>query len=335
VRKLRRVLLVGLAILLALPVAGALYQTLSVRSESVRFPAPGSFVNVAGAGERAERRLHFVCVGQGEPTVIFEPGGFGGALSSRMAREEVSAHTRVCSYDRMGMGWSDPGPSVISVGLLAGDLERLSVQAGLRPPFILVPVSFGGLVAELFTRRHPEQVAGLVSVDAANSIAVERFAERITRMHVASVYLAAAAARIGLLRLLDPFGFRKEPAYAAQNMAFLYRAEPMDTFCGIARGLQATRGELAAAPPLAADLPLTVLVHEKPDKLLPPGLADETQTIEREWLGLQKEFAQRSRRGTWRVVPGSDHLIASGQPRVVADAVLDMLAEVRRAASPR
>src|SRR5260370_24142636 len=107
-------------------------------------------------------------------------------------------------------------------------------------------------------------------------------------MHVASFYHAAVAAGICLMRLMVPSGFRKEPATAAQNMAFFNREEPMDTFCGIARGLQATRGELAAAPPLAADLPLTVLVHEKPDKLLPPGLADETQTIERECLRLQK-----------------------------------------------
>src|SRR5262249_30741341 len=145
-----------------------------------------------------------------------------------------------------------------------------------------------------------------------------------------SVCLARPAARIGLLRLFDPMGFRKEPAYAAWNIAFLYRVEPMSTFCGIARGFQVTRGELADAPPLAPDLPLTVLVHEKPGRLFPPGFASETRIVEGEWLSLQRAFAQRSRRGSWRVVPASDHLIASGQPRVVVQAVLDMLAQVRR-----
>src|SRR5437899_5917956 len=135
----RRALLFALTLLVTLPMAGALYQALSVWNETSRFPPPGRLIRVAGSGERAERQLHLICLGQGEPTVIFESSGFGGALSSAAAREEVSAHTRVCSYDRMGMGWSDPGPSVIPVGLLADDLEHLTTQAGLRPPFILVP----------------------------------------------------------------------------------------------------------------------------------------------------------------------------------------------------
>ncbi len=133
----RRALPIAFAAVVALSLVGALYQSLSVWRESSRFPPPARLITVSAPGERAQRRLHMLCLGQGEPTVIFEPSGFGGAVSSRAAREEVSAHTRVCSNDRMGMGWSDPGPSVISAGLLADDLERLIVQAGLRPPFIL------------------------------------------------------------------------------------------------------------------------------------------------------------------------------------------------------
>src|SRR5260221_8912187 len=149
----RRVLLGMPVILAALAAAGALYQDLSVRSESRRFPPPGRLINVAGPGEPAERRLHLLCLGQGEPTVIFESSGLGGAARTGPAREEVSAHARVCSYDRTGMGWSDPAPAVITAGLLADDLERLTIQSELRPPFILVASSVGGLTVELFARR--------------------------------------------------------------------------------------------------------------------------------------------------------------------------------------
>jgi pimeloyl-ACP methyl ester carboxylesterase len=324
----RSVLPIALAILVALPIAGALYQTLCVRSESSRFPPPGRLINVAASGER---RLHLICIGQGEPTVIFEPSGFGGALSSRLAREEVSARTRVCSYDRMGMGWSDPGPSVISAGLLADDLERLTMQAELRPPFILVPASIGGLTVELFARRHPDKVAGLVFVDAANSVLHERFAAQITRTQVAAACLVPTAARLGVLRLIDPFGLRREQSdAAAQAIARLYRVEPMNTFCGVARGFGTTSRELTDAPPLAPEIPLVVLVHERPDGLFPPGFAAETRMVDREWPGLQQRFAQQSPRGTWRVVPGSNHLIGSSQPHAVASAVLEMLADIRR-----
>jgi pimeloyl-ACP methyl ester carboxylesterase len=323
--------LVVLVIVAALPLAGALYQTLSVRSESGRFPAPGRLINVAGPGERSERRLHLICLGQGEPTVIFESSGFGSALSSRVAREEISAYTRVCSYDRMGMGWSDPGPAVISVGRLTDDLERLMTQAELRPPFILVPASLGGLTAELFARRHPDQIAGLVFVDAGNSLIEERVAGRLNWLEVEAACLVKTAARIGVLRLFDPFGLRKEGAGpAAQTLARLYRAEPMATLCGVVRGFRMTTRELTSAAPLAPAIPLIVLVHEKPDGLFPPGLGAYGQQVDHEWLDLQQRFAQRSARGTWRVVPGSDHLIGNSQPHAVALAVLEVLAQARR-----
>jgi hypothetical protein len=68
-----------------------------------------------------------------------------------------------------------------------------------------------------------------------------------------------------------------------------------------------------------------------PGQLLGPAVGAEARMVEREWLPLQRQFAAHSRRGTWRVVPGSDHLIGSSQPQAVAGAVLDMVAEVRRA----
>jgi hypothetical protein len=155
----RRILLIVLTTLVALPIGGAVYQSVSVRRESGRFPAPGRLINVARPGEPA-RRLHLICIGQGAPTVIFEAGGFGGSLSARAARQEVSAQTRVCSYDRMGMGWSDPGPDVIPAGLLADDLERLTTEAALPPPFILAPASIGAF--RRVVRAPSRQVAGLV-----------------------------------------------------------------------------------------------------------------------------------------------------------------------------
>lgn len=320
---------------MALPLAGALYQTLSVRSETGRFPAPGRLVNVAQPGQ-PERRLHLVCLGQGEPAVIFESSGFGGALSSGISRQEIGLRTRVCSYDRMGMGWSDPGPKVITAGLLADDLERLTTQAELRPPFILVPASIGGISTELFARRHPDRVAGLVFVDAANSVLHDRFAPHLTRMEIEGACLFKTAAQLGVVRLLDQL--RKDPsAAAALTISRLYRVEPMTTFCGIVRGFQASTQELSAAPPLAPDIPLIVLVHDKFDGFVPPGLAAlgvlaaQRQMVKRDWLRLQQQFAQRSSRGKWRVVPGSDHLIGNSQPQAVASAVLERLAEVSRA----
>ena len=169
----------------------AVRQSQSVRREATEFPAPGRLVDIGG------RRLHLICIGEGEPTVVFEPSGFGGALSSSAARTEISARSRVCSYDRMGTGWSDPGPPVISVGLLADDLEQLLDRAEIRPPYVLVPSSIGGLTVELYARRHPERVAGLVFLDAANSDGLEAVAPRVTLGRTSSRLSHDARSQVG------------------------------------------------------------------------------------------------------------------------------------------
>ena len=228
-RALKRRAVVALAIPVALFLAGAVYQMLSVRRESIRFPPPGRLIPVD-----SNRRLNLVCLGEGEPTVIFESGGFTNSLSFAAARQELSLSTHVCSYDRMGMGWSDPAPGVISVGMLADDLRSLMAQAGLRPPFILVPSSLGGLTAEMFARRYPEKTAGLVFVDAANSAMIDLLAARFSQTQISLACLAEPAARFGVLRLLDPFDLRKERSEAAErSISRLYRVEPMQTLCGL------------------------------------------------------------------------------------------------------
>jgi pimeloyl-ACP methyl ester carboxylesterase len=326
--RIGRLLLVAVGCVLALAAAGAIYQSVSVRRETARFPPPGRLVDIGG------RRLHLICIGEGEPTVIFEPSGFGGALSSEIARREISSRARVCSYDRMGMGWSDPGPAVNSAGLLADDLERLLDRAALKPPYILVPASIGGLTVEMFARRHPDRVAGMVFLDAANSIALERAAPLVTRTITMEACMATVAARLGVLRLIDPFALRREPTdAAARTVSRLYRVEPMATLCGIVRGVQTTLAEFRAAPPLSADVPLTVLIAETNERLGPPGFAAKAGDLLRERPDLMKAFSRRSTRGTWRIVPGSDHLIASGQPHVVATAVLELIS-LRYATNP-
>ncbi|HEX7779455.1 MAG TPA: alpha/beta hydrolase [Vicinamibacterales bacterium] len=316
----RRVFLIAAGALVALLAAGVLYQSVSIRREAGRFPPPGQLVDVGG------RRLHLVCIGDGQPAVIFEPSAFGNSLSSGNARTEISATTRVCSYDRMGTGWSDPGPAVIPAGVLADDLDHLLTRAGIPPPYILVPSSIGGLTAELFARRHPERVAGLVLLDAATSGGLARLQPEITWTRIQAVCLAPLAARTGLLRLIDPFDLRRTGGESASRLvAQMYRVESMNTICGMARGAWKTVEEFQAAPPFPPDVPLTVLSAETNAGLLPPKLPIREIGFTRDRHAIHQAMARQSSRGSWQVVPGSSHLIGNSQPHAVAVAVLDML----------
>jgi len=306
VARLRTLLIVALLVVVVSAAVGAAYQAMSVRRESGRYRPVGRLIDVGG------RRLHLVCIGAGEPAVVFESSGLGGAGSSRVAREEIARATRVCSYDRVGMGWSDPGPGFIPAG-------------------VLVASSIGGLVAELFARRHPDRVAGLVFLDAAYSGALDRYVHEWSPLRAMEACTVKVAARLGVLRLLDPLGLRRHPPdMAAADIAAIYRVEPMATFCGIVRALPDTAQELSAAPPLAAATPLTVLTAETNVELVPPGFHAMAESVRREWRPLQLALAQRSSRGTWHIVPGSTHLIGNSQPHAVASAVFDVLAQAGR-----
>jgi len=329
-RKLSRVLLTVLTGLATLLLAGSVYQSWCVRREARRYPPPGQLIDIGG------RHLHLLCIGKGEPTVIFEPGALQTSVSSELTRVEVSSQTRVCSYDRMGSGWSDPAPpGSVSAGQLADDLRLLLERAGIPPPYILVPTSFGGLAVEMFARRYPDRVAGLVFLDAANSPILERAMSAIDVKTAERVCLARIAARLGILRLFDPIGLRRASVESGRGVALLYRAEPMDALCAMARGLSQSREELRNAPALSPEVSLMVLVHDKAAGFIPPGISSVSRdpryaALMSEWLSLQQEFSRCSHRGSWQIVPGTDHLIVATQPHAVAAIILEMVAHVRR-----
>ena len=158
----------------ALGLAGLMYEAYADAEAAREFPPPGTMVDIGG------RRLHLVCIGRDdpmEPTVMFLSSGWGNALSASSARERLATRTRVCSYDRLGHGWSDAAPGVTTIGGTARDLGVLQDRAKLTGPFVLVASSIGGLTAEMFARHVPRTGAGIVFVDAANSLFVPRLAE--------------------------------------------------------------------------------------------------------------------------------------------------------------
>ena len=200
-----------------------------------------------------------------------------------------------------------------------------SVSPGARA--VIVASSVGGFTAELLARRHPERVAALVMLDAGGSAVLDD-AERLApwgRVKAGCV-AAAAAARLGVIRLADPFGI--EPATSevrARSAAVTYRPGVWDTLCAIVRGYAQTRDDFAHAPALRADLPLVVLSAESRKGLAPPLFGSAMAPFQPLMQNAHRTLAARSSRGTWRVVPGSDHLIASSQPQAVVDAVYDVI----------
>jgi pimeloyl-ACP methyl ester carboxylesterase len=184
-----------LAVLLYIALGGAMA---AVSSNPLR----GRMVDIGG------RSLHLVCAGpsSGHPTVWFESGAFGIAADwAEVQRQLTELGMRSCAYDRAGLGQSDPGPAPRDSRAIAADLEALIARSGETRPFIFVGHSMAGLHVRLYAVTHPEQVVGVVLVDATTAEATDygtlrMFVERFGQIS----RLAAGAASLGLLKPVAP-----------------------------------------------------------------------------------------------------------------------------------
>jgi pimeloyl-ACP methyl ester carboxylesterase len=125
-------------------------------------PPPGQLVGIGGG-----RRLHLLCSGQGAPTVLLEAGGSAFAIDWILVQRDIEKTNRVCSYDRAGIGWSDPLPPETDA-TDTPDLHALVTAAKVPRPFVLVGASRGGILIRHYLLDHPGDVIGLVFVDPAS-----------------------------------------------------------------------------------------------------------------------------------------------------------------------
>ncbi len=293
----KALLLTSAALLVALPIGGLIYEALAEARDAREFPPPGMLVDVGGF------RLHLLCIGEGEPLVVFEGSQWGSALDAAETRDRIARRTTVCSYDRRGRGWSDPGAGAATIGALARDLAVLQDRAKLRGPSVVVASSLGGLTAEMFARQFPERVAGLILLDAGRSDSLPRLAAQSSRLQTAAC-AGGVLARLGVIRLTDPFELIDGTDAGRRAAGMNYSAAAWQESCALAEGLADSQREFAAAPPLPADMRLTVLSADSSGTALPPPA-----------------------RGVFDI--DRSRLIADSQPEAVIDAVFDMLDDIR------
>src|SRR5262245_39508768 len=192
-----RIFVVLGAFVIVAALSGATYQWFATRKELAATPPPGQLVDIGGYA------LHLWCTGDGAPTVILDTGLGGSSASWGFVQPEVGRFTHVCSYDRAGMGYSDPGPSPRTARRIASELAELLARGGIAGPAVLVGASIAGFDVRVFASDYSERAAGLVLVDASH----EDDALEVPRM----ARFVPLLSTIGLLRLFGvSFGERIE-----------------------------------------------------------------------------------------------------------------------------
>ncbi|MEX2237585.1 MAG: alpha/beta hydrolase [Dehalococcoidia bacterium] len=112
--------------------------------------------------------LYIECRGSGAPAVIFESGAGGGHGGWNSIWDEVAETTTACAYDRAASGDSDrrPGAPAETIQPYIDELHTLLDDADVPEPYVLVSHSAGGYYSRLFAGQYPDEVAGLVLLDA-------------------------------------------------------------------------------------------------------------------------------------------------------------------------
>jgi pimeloyl-ACP methyl ester carboxylesterase len=136
-----------------------LFQAMGARKDARAFPPPGRMVDVGG------RLLHTRVMGSGAPTVVFESGISASSITWTQLQPQIAEIATTVSYDRAGLGWSDPTRGQFDAVLMLADFSALLDRLQCPAPYVLVGHSYGGLLARLYAERNRQKVGGLVLID--------------------------------------------------------------------------------------------------------------------------------------------------------------------------
>lgn len=334
--RIARFLIWTVGILAILLFAGYIYQRQITTADFEQYPAPGQLVDVGGYS------LHIHCTGQGSPTVIVDAGNGDFSLGWVGIQPEVAKFTRICTYDRAGYGWSDPSPKPRTAKVMADELHTLLSNAGIDPPYILVGHSLGGYTVRMYADLYPDEVTGMILVDAAHEDQWESFPpefEKLDKQQDAYYSTMGFMARFGILRILGnssggadlaPPQILKIPKdYQQLYLVMMSHPAYFDTIIAERKVLLETADQVRATGSLG-DMPLLVLTAETtPDPAAMEAIgmsADfDAGRIQQIWYELQAELATLSANGEQIIVKDSTHAIHLDQPEAVIEAIREVV----------
>ncbi len=240
--------------------AGVTYQSVATALERRQFTHPGRLIDVGG------HQLHIYCLGEGAPTVVLEAPAAGISVGWALVQDDLGKTTRVCSYDRAGLGWSESGDAGYRAARVPDELHTLLERSGERGPFVIGGHELGAAFARMYAARFPAQTAALVLIDDLSE--TPDSAPVISRLVRAWPWLA----RVGLLRAtraLSRHAAGVPDTRGGATRAFLNRPDHLTRASMEIATLRETVS-LASAP-LDPSLPV-IRVTTNPEE--PPALLD-------------------------------------------------------------
>jgi pimeloyl-ACP methyl ester carboxylesterase len=311
------IFLIILAMISLLVIVGVIYESNISMHDRQRYPPPGTIVDVGGY------RLHIRSTGQGSPIVVFDSGLGDSGQVWALIQQKLSDRIRVCSYDRAGLGWSEPGPLPRTYQRAAKELHELLYRAGEHPPYILVGHSAGVNTVRLFVEAFPQEVRGLVLIEPP--VLSEGVPPAlITLLRVGRIVMNVLA-RTGVIRLMGKYsmmglltGGATPPTELSERAGFLYRPQAiqaaLDEISAIQESIRLVNE--TTKPNAWGDLPVVILAAHK-GEALPEPLAKALESL-----------ARQSTNGRVVSIKGS-HFLHFEQPDLVVQSILEVAEAAR------
>jgi len=318
-------LILVLAVIAAVLLAGALYQLVGAARDARNLPPPGQLID----------GLHANVQGEGAPPVIFEAGIAATSLSWALVQPEAAKIAKTVSYDRAGLGWSGSHRSRRMVWTVVGELRAMLLSAHVGSPRVLVAHSYGGLIALGYAARYPAEVAALILLDPVGVGEWSVPTESNLRMLHRGIFLSRCGeilAWLGVVRFalaLVAIGSRRIPKLIAhatsgrggaaftERMAGEISKLPRELWPAIQshwcnpKSFRAMRDYLKALPESARAVYNEVTHLDIPLVVLSAGNSSPAQRADHE------RVARLSSRGRLEIVAGSGHWILLDRPDLV------------------
>lgn len=319
-----------LSIIVISLLTGILYQAVSEGLDKHRYPPQGELVDIGGF------RLHLNCIGQGTPTVVMDAGGGAPSIAWGLVPSEIAKFTRVCIYDRAGLGWSDPNLRASRTSQQSVDeLHLLLIKAEINPPYILVGHSLGGVNMRLYASQYPEDVVGLVLVDSSHENQMTSEMWKSIKIQCWFDQVLRVASQVGLLRLIGEMNLlpiledikREISKYplAVQTLfdtykSFCYRPDYWATISSEFANIKKSLEGVQAVTSLGS-LPLIVLSQGSKDSKMSDARFQK-------WSSLQLDLTKLSSNSQRIIAENSGHNIQLDQPELVVSEVKRLIERV-------
>jgi pimeloyl-ACP methyl ester carboxylesterase len=328
-------------------IAFSLLPTAVFASDAVPAPIDGATYTQPQQMVEVERgrRLNLYCAGNGSPTVVFESGLGAPHSNWGFVQPVVAQKTRTCAYERAGLGFSDAATRASDSKNIVDDLHRLLVAAAIKPPYVLVGHSYGGMTVRLYADTYPSEVVGMVLVDPTVEDQTEAYRSLDPKKRTAAQWSAeviepnlregrecVAADPAGFVPGSELFKKCISPDFAQYSEAVNTSNQKQDMRkavqqAGLSENEQvfnASADQVRASRHSYGDLPLIVLTSG-PRPLPKDPLTPEAQALRaaRFQMGvtLHQDVAKLSTRGVNEVVAGAKHFIQLDKPQAVIDAI--------------